>query len=361
LAIVVAAVTRSWRRFFLVQLPFSILGVGFVIYTLTFNMPPGRTLAHILVGASVEELRGFLQLRPGLVLLAVLTLWSLLYLGLCFVVPPQWNFGGRTRAVSRPLVLMLLPLTAYATLDPAQMIDGAALDPVVGSLIFLGGQIPAARDELGGSRVSKRPYGANRAGSEEVHILVVGESARKASWSSYGHSRPTTPMLDSLGGEIIWLRNAVADANLTDWAVPIMLTGMSPVGFDMAKVRGTIFDLAREAGYHTAWLVNQDLAISESVGVTADDLICPPDLEANINGRHTLDEVLLPGYGKELSLGASPRFIGIHMMGSHWEYYRRYSPAFQRYGASAAMTKLSMVSVLVGSAESQSALVDAYV
>jgi glucan phosphoethanolaminetransferase (alkaline phosphatase superfamily) len=135
---------------------------------------------------------------------------------------------------------------------------------------------------------------------------------------------------------------------------------MSPVDFDLGKVRGNLLDLAKEAGYRTAWLANQDLAIAESVGVAPDSLIFPPDLKTNINGRHTLDEVLIPGFQREIAAVGSPRFIGIHMMGSHWEYYRRYSRDFQKYGSTSTLSHLSMASVLVDSPDSSAALVDAY-
>ena len=359
-ACAVSAATRTWRRFFLVQLPLSVLSVAFVIYTVTFNMAPGRTLARILAGASFEEGQGFLQFSQGLWFAVLLVGWSAAYLCFGLTMPSRLIFVGRMLSMSRAIVLVLLPVAAYAAFDSAQMIDGMALNPIVGSVMFLGGDIPRAKGELGGTRVTKNPYHATRSGGEEVHILVVGESARRDSWSAYGYGRRTTPMLDALKDEIIFLQKATADANLTDWAVPILLTGIPPEGFSMSSVRGNIFDLAKEAGYRTAWLVNQDIAISGSVGVAPDFLEYPPDLKANINGRHTLDEALLPSYQREIAKAGAPRFIGIHMMGSHWEYFRRYRAEFQQFGSAADLGNLSMISVLLGSAKAQSAVVDAY-
>jgi len=142
--------------------------------------------------------------------------------------------------------------------------------------------------------------------------------------------------------------------------VPILLTGIDPVRYADTTITGNVVDLAKEAGYSTAWLVNQDLSISTSVGVHADTLEYPPDLHADINGRHTLDELLLPGYRRELARSGAARFIGIHIMGSHWEYQRRYPPGFARFGNPRQLERLSMLSVFAGDADQDAAVVDAY-
>src|SRR5580698_3382066 len=79
LAFVVAAATRTWRRFFLAQLPLSLLAVAFVCYTLAYHMPPGRTLALLVLMTSWEEMRGFLLLPQGALLLALLSGWCVGY------------------------------------------------------------------------------------------------------------------------------------------------------------------------------------------------------------------------------------------------------------------------------------------
>ncbi|MFI4890131.1 MAG: phosphoethanolamine transferase [Steroidobacterales bacterium] len=360
LASVVAAATRTWKIFFLVQWPLSVLSVAFVLYAQLYHMPPGRTLALLLLGASSEEMRGFVGLPLGRMLVTILLVWSAGYLLLAARVSNVPIFAGRARAIGRALVALSVPVAAYVAFDPVQLIDGVALNPVIGSLLFLGGTIPEARRELHGSRVSKAPFGAHRSGGEEVHVLIVGESARRASWSAYGYGRPTTPYLNALGNEAILLQDASADANLTEWAVPILLTGIVPEKYASTVISGNLVDLAREAGYSTAWLVNQDIAISMLVGIDADRLEYPPDFNADINGRHALDEVLLPAYQREIGRAGAPRFIGIHMMGSHWEFYRRYPDSFQRFGKRTGDGVLTTLSVFLNDKGSESAVVDAY-
>ena len=333
------------------------LSLGFLIYTLSFRMPPGHTLSMVLVGASWEELRGFLGMTQGRALMRVFLGIGLAYLGLAFTMRRAPIFTASMKMPSRLVVLSLIPLAGYCAWNSGELIDGISLNPMFGGILFLGATLPDASHEVHGERVHKIPYGARRQGGEEVHILIVGESVRRASWSAYGYGRPTTPFLDGLKSEAIFFENAVADANLTESAVPMLLTGMTPENFGMQNIRGNILDLAKEGGYSTSWLVNQDMSISTALGVSPDHLINPPDMNATINGRHTLDEVLLPGFQSELARNGAPRFIGIHMMGSHWEYYLRYPAKFRRFGSG---KDLGMLAMVLDDENTEKAVLDSY-
>jgi glucan phosphoethanolaminetransferase (alkaline phosphatase superfamily) len=359
-ACLIAGLARSWRVFFSLQLPLTMLGLAYAAYTIAFGMPPGRTLAGLLVGTSSEEVRGLIALPLARWSELFLIAWTACYVTLTLRLPSRPIFVGRAIMWSRALVILLIPITAYEAFNPSELIDGMSFNPLVGTIMFLAGDIPRARAEFSGSRVHKIPYQARRTGGEEVHVLVIGESERRDSWSAYGYQRTTTPYLNTLRNEAIFLQNARADANLTEWSVPIILTGMTPENFAIGAVRGNLLDLAREAKFTTAWLVNQDIGISGAVGVDPDYLEFPPDFGSNINGRQTLDEALLPACRRQVAHTGSARFIGIHMMGSHWEYYRRYPPNFRRFGSAAGVDGLSMVSVLLDQKGSESAVVDAY-
>ena len=67
------------------------------------------------------------------------------------------------------------------------------------------------------------------------------------------------------------------------------------------------------------------------------------------------DEALLPAYRRELGNGGHSRFIGMHILQSRWEYYRRYPPKFQRYGDA---SKLGMLSVFNKDKAVEKALTD---
>ncbi len=96
------------------------------------------------------------------------------------------------------------------------------------------------------------------------------------------------------------------------------------------------------------------------IGIDSDRLILPPDLKSNINGRHTLDEELLGAYRSEIGHGGSSRFIGLHIMGSHWEYYPRYPKTFRKFGNTSELAQVSMGSVLMDDPKVGTVLVDVY-
>jgi glucan phosphoethanolaminetransferase (alkaline phosphatase superfamily) len=354
----VAGLSRTWHRFALVALPLFVLALAYAVLTLMIGMAPGHAIALLLLSVAPEDVIGAVKVTGGVWVVPVVIGVIGVYLWLARHQTREPIFSRSVLRSARIALLLCVPLAALEAANAADLVDGLALDPFTGPLIFVSGFIPRARAELRGALVHKVPYGARRVGGgEEVHVLIVGESERRDSWSVYGYSRPTTPYLDRLKGEAIFLQNAVADANLTEWSVPMMLTGMPPQEFDASRVRGNIVDVAKEAGYSTAWLINQDIQMATMIGITPDRLDCPPAMRASIFGRHVWDEVLLPAYRRETASTGASRFIGIHMLGSHWEYYERYPPVFQRFGDA---SKLTAFSLFVSDRKLGSELVDSY-
>jgi glucan phosphoethanolaminetransferase (alkaline phosphatase superfamily) len=341
-ALLLAGVTRTWRRFFLAYLPLLVLSIAYAGYSLSYGIMPGHTLSIVLVSASAEEGSVCWQFGPEMA--ATCRCWRFLLIRLVCAAtaaitdlrqqdqhcgarnPGACNTGAGLRGTQR-----------------RSSGRGMALHPIVGSVMFFAGQIPRAEREIHGFNVHKAPFHASRPQTNpEVHILIIGESARRASWSVYGYERPTTPYLEKIRPELFLFQHAITDANLTSLAVPILLTGLGPEEITSARPQGNILDLAKEVGYSTSWLVNQDLGVSTAIGVTADNFVFPPDPHTSLFGRHVPDEALLPALRREVERSGSSRFIAIHVMGSHWEYYLRYGPKFQRYGTLARMNSISM-------------------
>jgi len=348
IAFLIAGLTRTWRRFFLFCFPLVLVSSAFAAYTVSFGVRPSRSLALVLLTTSWEEVVGFVSLYQVPTLILVMLALVTVYLLLALRLPRMQIFSGKPGVLgmtgSRALLLASLPLTAYVASNPADLIDGIATNPVTGSVLFFAVDAPLAYASWKGTQLQRVPYGARRSGGgEEVHILVVGESARRDSWSVYGYGRSTTPYLDQLKNEAIFLQDAIADANLTFWSVPIILTGITPEQFTTAPIRGNIVDLAKEAGYSTTWLINQDIAMTKYVGIHADHMTFPP-AGNNVFDVKSLDGALLPAFSKEIARAGAPRFIGIHVMGSHWVYDRRYPASFRRFGAASHFNDMATFS-----------------
>jgi glucan phosphoethanolaminetransferase (alkaline phosphatase superfamily) len=354
-----AAITRTWRLFFLVQYPICLLGVAFVAYTLSFGIPAGSILAGIVAGASFEEVAGFIVTSQGHSLAYLLTGWTACYLISALITPTGAIFSRAGSLARRMAFLLLVPAAAYAATDPSQLIEGIALEPVAGGLKFIFVDIPQYKADLRLPEIHKIPYQAQRSGGEEVHILIIGESARRDSWSVYGYARQTTPYLESIKSEAVFFQNAVADANFTLRSVPLMLTGMTPDSFEISKVRGNIFDLARESGYTPILLSNQDPNAAEAAGVDPDLIESPIDFNAGKWDRRTLDGELLPAFHREMAKSGAARFIALHIMGSHSVYSNRYPETFSRFGA-ANHDEVSTRSMILSAKDTETVQLDTY-
>ena len=335
--LVIAVLARTWRRFFLVHYPVVLLSAAFATYVFVYGEAPGDFMSYVLATSTWEELRGFFTIWQGERLILGAVAVTGLYLALAFFSPPSPIFspGSRVRLVVLAVVAVLV---AVAAPRPAALLTGIDMNPVLGTAMFIGGPLSHARDAVKGTAIAKASYHASRHNTEEVHILVVGESARRDSWSVYGYGRNTTPYLEKIQPEIVFFQNARADANITIYAVPILLTGMNPAHFSMSDIKGSLVDLAEESGYSTSWMMNQDSHISLLIGIHADRMVYPPLISTLINGGLPLDERLLPDIRLEIARSGKARFIGIHSIGSHWPYSSRYPAGFERFGSKGSLT-----------------------
>ena len=340
-----AVCARTFRRLFLFAFPLWVLASIYAAYVIVAGRIPGPAVALLLSGASWEEVAGLIGLwQQNWMLLPIVGIVAL-YLLLSLRLPARPILSRTAILIGRVLLVLVVPMSLYAAQNRVELLAGITLNPAIGGVLFVGLDMPRAHAQLHGEMVEKTPFHARRTGSgEEVYVLVVGESARRASWSAYGYSRPTTPYLDRLreDGEAIFLRAAMADANLTTLAVPMMLTGLAPrEAMQPQKFGGNLIDLAKEAGFSTTWLVNQDVAVTTSLGISPDHLDYPPEFDEGFFGRRTLDGVLLPSYRREVGRNGQARLIGMHVMGSHWEYYRRYPKALEHFGSPQRLSMLT--------------------
>jgi len=353
--LMIALLTRQWRRFYLAQFPFWLLSVGFTAFTVTYDGPPGDFLSYVLATVSLDEIRGFLGVALSLKWALIALLPVALYLVLAIRTPPEPILSNLPTRLRQGFLGAALAMLAVSAFSPHDLIDGFATNPVLGTGMFIVGPLQHARATVDGTAIHKIPYGARRSGGDEVHILILGESARRDSWSVYGYSRPTTPTLDRLKDETVFFQHAYSDANITIYAVPILLTGLRPDQFEMGRIHGNLVDLANEAGYRTTWMMNQDPHVSLLSGVHAEHMLFPPPLHTLYDGHLPRDERLLPLLRAALAETGKPRFIGMHVIGSHWEYASRYPPSLERFGSGAGLEKMPLAA-----AEADPRLIDAY-
>lgn len=161
------------------------------------------------------------------------------------------------------------------------------------------------------------------ADSSEVYVLVIGETARAASFGIYGYNRDTTPLMKHMPG-LAAFNHALTQSNTTHKSVPMLLSAADASNYDRIYRERSIITAFREAGFHTAFFSNQkpNHSFIDIFGMEANDwkfIKNGPQGASN-----TPDEELLPLIAKKLSEGHKKLFIVIHTYGSHFNYRERY-------------------------------------
>lgn len=158
--------------------------------------------------------------------------------------------------------------------------------------------------------------------SDELVILVLGESSRYDHWQLHGYRRETTPKLMLRQERLISFDSCYTPTNIDAIAVPMMMTGASALDAKRAYNAPGLSQLFSQAGFHTSWLSNQD-GRNEFVKRMAESChehyIQPDRLE------DSFDEVLLSplrSYIRHRS--TAPQLAVVHTMGSRYSYRSRY-------------------------------------
>lgn len=329
---VLIPISRTQRRLFWLHAPLFLLTTILTAFTYVNRDPPSYAIAFTLFTISWEELRTFFEIwQYQRILLATLLVLAA-YLALAFTMSAdRVTLAGHLR-LRWAIIGVLAGCVAIGASSPVNLVEGIADSPIVSAADFYRGPFSAARLMVRGGSLKKTPYGATRSATDEIHILVIGESSRRRSWSLYGYSRPTTPYLETIRDETVFMDRATTDANLTVFAVPLLLTGIDAENFGTTPIHGNLVDLAKEAGYFTSWLVNNDAQISFMVDIDADEAHYPHSATTSIARATPPDGVLLPDLKNQLAR-KRPQFIGMHVFGSHMGYSHRYPASFARFGS----------------------------
>lgn len=326
-----AATMRFQRRFYLAHFPIFLLATVFAAFALVQDTLPSVAIAYVVVTSGWDEIVSFFSLwQYQRVLLASLA-FLIVYLVLSCSLPPRAPLRAGGMPIRWSAIGAFALLSAVAATQPVVCLEGMANSPTVGFFIFLIGPWAEARAAVTGPAKHKLAYSAVPLTGDALHVLIIGESARRDSWSVYGYARRTTPYLQSIRDQAIFFENAFSDANATVYAVPVLLTGVIPRNLSMSEIHGNLVDLAKEAGYRTSWLVNNDAWISYLVGMAADDIVYPHMGHASMALHSEPDGVIWPILQRRLAQHHGLQFIGLHTFGSHLNYEHRYPAAFGQF------------------------------
>lgn len=320
----------SLRWSLLAWTPAVLLLPPYVYLCLAFGSVPGDALVaaalHQAPARSLEVLAGFshaLWAWAAIALAYPLAAWR---------VDARWRCtpAGRKRGLAILLGVASLSLVLRQALHQ-QLNLPPIFDRDTAAQVFplnLGLSVQRVREQDRRRPEMKSLQGRPRPGWEHqpLHlVLVLGETVRPDHLGVYGYARDTTPGLSALRDELILFHDAASTAHWTAAAVPDIVTRRVD-----DRSRAGLVRTLREAGYHTAWLSNQENS----------DLIEGAHVADYGRGDYDFhlrrDAALLPPFEALLRQAGPRQFIALHMIGSHFPYEERYGAPSRRFAPTLA-------------------------
>jgi glucan phosphoethanolaminetransferase (alkaline phosphatase superfamily) len=217
---------------------------------------------------------------------------------------------------------------------------------------------------LKGIVVEEEKTGA--ADARQVHVLVIGESARFASFQIFGYERPTTPLLSKVPG-LLAFSDVVAPAPVTLASVPQIITPATPGYVRETASLPSIPAVFRKAGYKVYWISTQRKhgVFDTTTSIFSEDadearfLAGKFDSAGSATYGTVRDDELQPAVESILARNEPRVLLVVHTMGSHAPYNKRYAPELERFRADPELMMGAMRS-LSPSREQIGAVTNAY-
>lgn len=166
--------------------------------------------------------------------------------------------------------------------------------------------------------------------TQEIYVLVIGETARKHNFGLYGYSRNTTPNLDTISN-VIHFDNVYSNANLTSLSIPFMITRATPENVEVKFEEPAVITPFKEAGFKTYWLTNVPSGIGSVFGFYSGLADVYKNTSVSLDALN-YDARLIPELEQVLKdKTAQKKFIIIHTLGSHFRYNYRYPKEFEKF------------------------------
>ncbi|WP_197491653.1 MULTISPECIES: phosphoethanolamine transferase [Emticicia] len=162
---------------------------------------------------------------------------------------------------------------------------------------------------------------------KQVYVLVMGESSRYDHWGINGYEKNTSPLL-SKRENLISFNNVMAGGFITEYAIPLLLTGVGADNYDKHYQQKSIVSVFKEAGFSTYWLTNQvdEGHIKIHLQEADKQYLNISDFRATKHVHRDME--LVETFKKILSEPGDKKFIVLHTIGSHYDYSVRYPDKF---------------------------------
>lgn len=165
-------------------------------------------------------------------------------------------------------------------------------------------------------------------------VIVVGETARAASFSLNGYPRQTNPRLSRVDG-LVNFSNVSSCGTATAVSVPCVFSNLGRDGYSQSRAAGQegLLDVLTHAGLKVLWRDNNSGCKGVCDRVAYQDLSRPTPHDSRCRGDECYDERLLDGLPELVRAGAGDTVLVLHQKGSHGPAYAsRYPQGFGRFG-----------------------------
>ena len=159
-----------------------------------------------------------------------------------------------------------------------------------------------------------------------LYILVIGEAARYDHLSLNGYERNTTPLLQ-VRKNLISYDSAYAQANLTSYSLPLIITRATADDADRTYREKSIVEAFQEAGYFSGYLNKQLSSALETRIVNVSDYAYQSNKEVDVENNYDIDLVAK----LQECVSDTSQFFVLHTMGSHFRYEYRYPAEFEQF------------------------------
>lgn len=242
-------------------------------------------------------------------------------------------------------VFLLFAVTGIHTVwaDPAEAKDF----PKCISLDRIAHIVPAAYEEIGAAQAvyqdfDEKPVILTKNESTIPYVVfILGESTSRHHMQLYGYPLPDTPYLmeRQQAGELQVFQDVISPHAGTMAVCKTLFTFYDNDAPGDWYNYLDLFDVLKQAGYHTAWLSNQESSgfygsIARVYANRCDEGRFTMQSSHTIDLSDRPDEQVLPLLDRALQTPAEKNFYVVHLMGTHEDFKRRYPVAYQHFQAS---------------------------
>ena len=171
-------------------------------------------------------------------------------------------------------------------------------------------------------------------------VYIIGESMITSHMSLYGYQRDTTPNLKKLLQKkvLVAFKNAVSIGTKTLVSLPYMLVGLQGIDPDgLFFSYPTIFNYAKAAGYHTAYISAQDVQWGRLdkfiIDKDVDHYRSGVDYNPSTNVSKGADDLVMleKGIIPYLKTVKEPFLLVVQMDGSHYPYSKHSPQQYKKF------------------------------